>query len=165
MPRRTKEELVAEIRADRRFWRALVDEVGRDRMDEPGPMGEWTFRDLAAHLAGWRNHRIALLEAQGRGEPLPPPPWPAEFEDDDDINAWIYARAHGRELDEVLADYDGTFERLARALEAFPPETLADPDAFAWSDGDALLDADFTAHLHEEHLPSIRAWLDNLPTT
>jgi hypothetical protein len=165
MPRRTKEELIAEIRADRAFWRSLVDEVGRDRMDEPGPMGEWTFKDLAAHLAGWRNHRIAELEAAGRGEPLPPPPWPAELDEDDDTNAWIYQHARNRSLDEVLADYDSTFERLAAALEAFPPETLADPDATPWTAGTALLDVDFTDHLHEEHVPSIRAWLDGSPRT
>jgi hypothetical protein len=24
----------------------------------------------------------------------------------------------------------------------------------------ALVDADFTGHLHDEHVPSVRAWLD-----
>jgi len=157
---RTKEELAASVRADRDFWRALVDEVGRDRMNEPGPMGEWSFKDMAAHLAGWRNRRIAILEADLRGEPEPAPPWPAELDDDDPINDWINEQAKNRSLDEVLADYDGTFERLAAALEAFPESTLADPDAFAWADGEALLEADFTGHLHDEHYPSVRAWLD-----
>ena len=164
MTRRTKEELVAEIRADRQFWQELVDEVG-DRMDEPGPMGDWTFQDLAAHLAGWRNHRIEQLEAFGRGEPLPPSPWPAHLNDDDTINDWIRERSQGRSLDDVLADYDGTFERLAAALETIPTETLADPNASPWAPGTALLDIDFTDHLHEEHLPSIRAWLDTRPSS
>ena len=29
------------VRADQQFWRGLVHEVGRERMNEPGPMGEW----------------------------------------------------------------------------------------------------------------------------
>ncbi len=66
-----------------------------------------------------------------------------------------------RSLDDVLADYDSTFERLAAALEAFPEATLADPDAFPWSDGEPLINFTFTEHLHEEHLPGIRAWLDS----
>jgi hypothetical protein len=41
MTQRTKSETIAAIRADRLFWRSLVDEVGRHRMDEPGPMGDW----------------------------------------------------------------------------------------------------------------------------
>jgi hypothetical protein len=30
-----------------------------------------------------------------------------------------------------------------------------------WARGSVIVDSDFTEHLHEEHLPSIRAWLDN----
>ena len=122
-------------------------------------MGEWTFKDLAAHLAGWRNHRIAGLEADARDEPSPIAPWPADLDDDDSINAWIHDAALERSLDDVLADYDSTFERLASALEAFPEPTLADPEAFPWSDGEPLISFTFTEHLHEEHLPAVRAWL------
>jgi hypothetical protein len=40
-----------------------------------------------------------------------------------------------------------------------PDEAAGDPDAFPWIGG-PLVDADFTDHLHEEHVPSVRAWLD-----
>ena len=49
--------LVAQLKADQQAWRDLVAEVG-DRVAEPGPMGEWTFRDLAAHLMGWRERTL-----------------------------------------------------------------------------------------------------------
>jgi Mycothiol maleylpyruvate isomerase N-terminal domain len=158
--RQTREDVAAGIRADRAFWRSLVAEVGHDRMAEPGPMGEWTFKDLAGHLAGWRNHRISQLEALGRGEPEPPPPWPAELDDDDQINDWIHERDRRRSLDEVLDDYDSSFERLASAVEALPEELDSNPDAVRWSGGSALLEGDHTSHLHDEHVPAVRAWLD-----
>ena len=43
-------------------WSDLVAAIGPDRMEEPGPMGEWTFKDLAAHLTGWRERSIRRLE-------------------------------------------------------------------------------------------------------
>jgi hypothetical protein len=149
------------VRADRSVWRDLVAEVGRDRMDEPGPMGEWTFKDLTAHLAAWRDMRIPMIEAVGRGEPVPPPPWPADMTDDDEINAWFQARDERRSLDDVLDDYDSSFERLAAAIEALPPALAHDPNALPWAPGYVVVETDFTEHLHEEHLPSIRAWLDS----
>jgi hypothetical protein len=152
--------LAARVRADRQVWRDLVAEVGRERMLEPGPMGEWTFKDMAAHLAGWRNARIPMLEAISRGEPIPPPPWPPHLDDDDVINAWFQERDSGRPLDDVLADYDGSFERLAAAIEALPEEVAHDPNALPWASGTPAVDIDFTDHLHEEHLPDVRAWLD-----
>ena len=156
-----------EVRADRQVWRDLVAEVGRDRMLEPGPMGEWTFRDLAAHLAAWRNTRIPVVEAIGRGEAAPPPPWPADLGEDDyePINDWFQARDADRPLDDVLADYDGSFERLAAAIEALPESVAHDPNALPWTGGTAAVDMDWTDHLHGEHLPDVRAWLESRAST
>jgi hypothetical protein len=158
-------QVAAAVRADQQFWRSLVAEVGRDRMLEPGPMGEWTFKDLTAHLAVWRNARIPMIEAVGRGEALPPAPWPAELKEDvDAINVWTRERDRDRSLDDVLADYDRSFERLAAALEALPESTAHDPVALPWAEGTPAVDIDFTEHLHEEHVPAIRAWLSTAST-
>jgi hypothetical protein len=148
------------VRADRRVWRDLVDEAGPERMTEPGPMGEWTFKDLAAHLAGWRNYRISLLEAGAKGEQEPLPPWPSELDDDDAINAWLHEQDRDRSVDDALADYDGSFERMAAAIEALPEDVAEDPNAFEWMGGESVVDGDFIDHLHDEHLPAVRAWLD-----
>src|SRR5262249_14986178 len=83
MATKTSAELLDAIREARRFWRSLTAEVGEARFDEPGPMGDWTFADMAGHLAGWRNRTIARVEAAGRGGPEPANPWPAELDDDD----------------------------------------------------------------------------------
>lgn len=163
MPTPEQHAVAERIRADGRFWRELVAEVGRERMHEPGPMGEWTFKDLAAHLAAWRNTRIPMIEAAVRGEPFPSPPWPAELASDDyeAINAWFQERDRDRSLDDVLDDYDRSFERLAVAIEALPDDVAHDPNALPWTEGAAAaVDIDFTEHLHSEHVPSVRAWLE-----
>jgi hypothetical protein len=157
---RTQADVAAAIRSDRETWRTLVADVGPDRLDEPGPMGEWTFGDMAGHLAGWRNYRAGQFEAAARGEPDPGPPWPAALEEDDDINAWIHEHDRDRSAEDLVAEYDASFERLAAAIEALPEAAVADPNAFPWMGGDPIVDADFTSHLHDEHLPAVRAWLD-----
>src|SRR5262245_32043991 len=116
MVTKTRAQLLQEIHDEQRLWRDLVAEVGRDRMDQPGPMGEWTFKDLASHLAGWRNRTLARLEAAAAGLPEPLAPWPSELKDDDPINEWIRERDRARSLDDVLADYDHSFDRLAAVV-------------------------------------------------
>ena len=155
----TRTEQTDKLRADQRFWRDLVAEVGPDRYGEPGPMGEWTFGDLAGHLLGWRNRTIARLEAAGHGEPEPPNPWPAELDDDDIINDWIHEQHAGRPPEQLVEDYDASYDRLIRAHDSIPDEKLTDPNAMPWA-GEALVDVDFTDHLHDEHVSSVRAWLD-----
>lgn len=157
---RTKAEALAALKADQQFWRDLAAEVGPGRYAEPGPMGDWTFGDMAGHLLGWRNRTISRVDALGRGEAEPAPPWPAGLGDDDAIiNDWIREQDSGRSPDELVAAYDRSYDRLAEAIEAVPDDRLTDPDAFPWLEG-ALVDADFTGHLHDEHVPDVRAWLD-----
>ena len=154
---RTKDDLLAHIQAEHAGWRALVAEVGEERMEQPGPMGDWTFKDLVAHLTGWRERTIRRLEA-GPG-PEPPTPWPGHLTEDDEVNEWIYEQNRDRPLREVLAEADASYQRLAAAAAALPEEDLTTPGRFAWMEGKPLADGDFFGHLHEEHDPDIRAWL------
>jgi hypothetical protein len=159
---RTKAEQVAAIRADQQFWRDLAAEVESDRYAEPGPMGEWSFGDMAGHLLGWRNRTIARLDAAGRGEAEPPAPWPADLEDDDRINDWIHDQDAGRSPAEMVEAYDASYDRLISALAPIPDAMLTDPDLLPWL-GSALIEVDFTGHLHDEHVSSVRTWLETRP--
>ena len=147
------------IATEREIWRAIVADVGEERMEEPGPMGDWTFRDLASHLLGWREHFIARLEAAGAGLPEPPTPWPSDLDSDDDVNAWIRARDLDRPLRDVLDDVDRSYERVGRAIASLPVDLVVRSDAFSWMGGEALAESDLFSHLHHEHEASIRAWL------
>src|SRR5712691_526806 len=111
---RTRPEQIAVIRADQQFWRDLAAEVGPARYAEPGPMGDWSFGDMAGHLVGWRNRTIARLEAAARGGADPQPPWPAKLDDDDAINDWIHDQHAGRSAGELVADYGASYDRLIR---------------------------------------------------
>ena len=157
-----RDRLVAHIRAERALWADLVNEIGEDRMTEPGAMGEWTFKDLASHLLAWRDRTIGRLEAVAEGRAIPPDPWPAELgdEEDDPINAWIHERTRDRPLRDVLDDVDRSYERYANAVAALPEESVTRPGAFPWLGGEALVDVELFGHLHDEHEPSLRAWLD-----
>ena len=50
---RTKADVLARIADCREHWRQPVAEVGEDRMKQPGPLGAWIFKDLAAHPTDW----------------------------------------------------------------------------------------------------------------
>jgi hypothetical protein len=155
----TRAEQIAGIKADQQFWRDLAAEVGPERYGEPGAMGEWTFGDMAGHLLGWRNRTIARLEAAARGEPDPIADEPEGEDAVDAVNVTIRDNDAGRPPAELIDAYTDSYDRLIRALEALPESSLTDPVAFPWV-GSALIDISFTGHLHEEHVPDVRAWLE-----
>jgi hypothetical protein len=154
-----RDALIARIEHERGIWRDLARQVGEDRAGEPGPMGDWSFRDVASHLLGWRNRTIARLEAAAAGRPEPPPPWPVELDDDDPINDWIREQAASRSTPEVLHAIDQSYPRLAAAIAALPDEAISSRDVFPWLGGESLAETELFSHLHDEHEPSIRDWL------
>lgn len=157
---RTQAEQIAALRADQEFWRVLAAEVGPARHAEPGPMGDWSFADMAGHLAGWRERTINRVFAVGRGEPEPAPPWHVEPEGEDEVhkvNAWIRAQHEGRSSAQLVAEYDASYDRLIEALEAVPAHLQS--AVVTWAD-EPLVEVDFTGHLHDEHVAPVRAWLD-----
>jgi len=155
-----REALIDGIEGIRGRWRGLVADVGPDRLETPGAMGDWTFKDVAAHLTAWRRRTVDRLEAIGRGEPEPPPPWPSALVDgpDDPINAWIHEQTKDRPASELLAAADAVYDDFVAAVRALPIEVVTDPERFPWLIGQALADADFGGHL-QEHEPDVRRWL------
>ncbi len=163
----TKDDLLAALAVERRYWDALVAAVEHaGLMDHPGTNnGPWTFKEMAAHLNDWRGLTVARLEAAYRGAGPPTHPWPAGLEegaDIDAINAWFAARDKDRPATEVLAETVAQFDALTATVAAMPTDDLLTPGRFAWLGdlpiGPALLGYSF-GHLHTDHAPDIRAWL------
>ena len=163
----TKTELLTAIERERAGWEALMVEIGDGRMEEPGVAGDWSVKDIAAHLTGWRQRSLGRIEAALQGEPEPPPPWPAKLTTDDEINAWIHERTHHRPQGEILREAELFYDRLRDAVAELPDDALADPNRFPWLEGQSLAESiaggDFFGHFHDEHEPDIRAWLAGYP--
>lgn len=162
-PTMNKSQLLTRIEEERVFWERLLAEVGEERMEQPGATGDWTFKDVVAHLVMWRQRTIAQLEAAQRNQPPAPPLWPAfldEEKETEQINHWIYLTNQDRPLQDILNESRRQFQQLATLVTALSEQDLMDPKRFAWMKGQALGPAISTfGHLHEEHEPALRAWL------
>lgn len=143
-----------------------IAEAGEDRMEQPGSFGEWTFKDLIAHLTSWRLVTAAQLEA-GLHSTEPEFPWPSHLDEDndtDEINRWFFEMNRDKPLAAVLHESRETFDRIEHAIAALPEDDLLTPGRFAWVHwtesalGPAVVQ-DMQNHYHREHEPAIRAWL------
>ena len=157
-----KAEWLDRVEQARATWEAIVADVGEADSNRPGAMGDWTFKDVAAHLTAWRRRTVDRLEAAARGEPEPAPFWPASLGsvEDDPINAWIHDRTKDRPAAELLAEADAVYDDFIAAVWSLPLSQATDPRRFDWLEGEALVDVDFGGHLGE-HEPDVRRWLAN----
>jgi len=160
----SKRVLLERIEREREFWDGLVAEIGEEHMLEPGATGDWTFKDVVAHLNGWRSKTLVRLDAAWHSQTPEAPPWPANLSEDDDtdeINAWIQQASRDKSLQEVLGEYQRSFQHMHDAVTALSDRDLFEPGRYTWLDGHSLATviSDSFGHLHEEHEPVLRAWL------
>lgn len=162
-----KQALLDKVRRETEIWEAFLDEVGEQHMEIPGATGDWTFKDVVAHLSGWRARTIERLQAGQTGKTPIFAEWPAGLveENEDDLqrmNDWLYARNRNRPLSDVLAESRRQYRQLYDALQALPEDELFERNRFAWMHGRPLADVAHFEHFHEEHEPELRRWLADL---
>ena len=169
----TKEACLAEMRASFDELTAVVDAIPRDRLDEPGVVGEWSVRDLLAHLAGYERYVAAAIFADLTGTPATTrdfygrddAPSAADEATDDSTNAWVVAYARQQPLDAVLDEFRWAHHRLVEAVAACEEADFDDPARLPSMLGKRLsvvLPNQCWCH-HREHLPQVVDWLDATP--
>lgn len=153
----SKAQLLTELQGEQAAWEALLSSIGEEHMTEPGVAGEWSIKDVVAHLTGWRKRTVSRFQAVLQHQPVPAPPWPSQLQTDDEVNAWIYESNKDRPLSAVLQEDRAVFQQLVDTLSAFPEAEL-DPRRFGWPEDEPVRGATFFGHFHEEHEADIRAW-------
>jgi hypothetical protein len=161
-----KSELLNWLQEEYQQWEAFLDQISPACMEQPGVNGDWSMKDIVAHLTGWQAGQVTRVQAAARGEPEPPPPWPAHLQTDDEVNAWIYESKHGRSLREVMHESRQVFQQLFAIIEGLPEdvriEVLHEGERvfyLVWLGDQRFPVGEFFYHFHDDHEPDIRAWL------
>jgi len=156
-------QLLEVMRSARSNWEALLAEAGEAHLTEPGVEGDWSLKDIIAHVTYYETWAAECVTAIRRGEPLPH----SEYKglNIDERNALIYERNRARSLADVLHDSQLSFQRNLDAVQG-----LRDEDLYAveltraygvdWTVHD-LLEGDAFEH-YNDHITSVRAWLDRV---
>jgi hypothetical protein len=159
----TKSDLLQRLQEENQQWQALLDQIGPARMEQPGVNGEWSMKDIVAHLTGWNIALVAQLQAAQRGEAQPPPPWPSNLQSDDEINAWIYQTSRRRSLPDVMDEMYQNYAQLLAAVENLPDdvriEQVEPAYHLVWVGEQRFFVDEFFHHFHDDHEPDVLTWL------
>ncbi|HEX9091645.1 MAG TPA: ClbS/DfsB family four-helix bundle protein [Anaerolineales bacterium] len=158
-----KSDLLVWLQDEYGQWEALLDEIGPSRMEQPGVNGDWSMKDMVAHLTGWNRWLVTQMQAVLRGEPDPLPPWPVQLQTDDEINAWIYQANRGRSVGDILDESRQVFHELFAVIGDLPEdvriEKIEPKFYLVWVNDNRFEAGEFFDHYHDDHEPDVRAWL------
>ena len=155
-----KSELLNWLQEEYQGWEAFLAQIGEAHMEQSGVAGDWSMKDMVAHLTGWNRWLVLRLQAAQRGEANPPPPWPTHVQTEEDINAWIYESNRERSLREVLDEMEEVHQQLLAFIEGLPDDVRIEREwRLVWLGDQRFPAGEFFDHFHDDHEPDIRAWL------
>ena len=146
-------QLLDDLVAARQAFTAALADVDPALLTAPGLVGQWSAKELIAHLAYWTGHAAEAVHhaEQGRLE--------AFGEDDLDVDARnaIVARVAGEaDLATVRQREEAAFDALVSRVQAADPAWLEDRVSY----GDTLeyVLRDDGADHYREHTADVRSW-------
>ena len=100
-------------------------------MVESAKPGEWSVKDILAHVTAWEKSLQEWYEKGLRGEKQVMPDWemPGII---DIINQQIYERSEKRPLGEVLAELHDSYEHVLKTVEEIPESDMFVPARYDW---------------------------------
>ena len=127
-------------------YTGLTDE----QMEAPGVMGEWSVKDILAHVNSWEKEALKYLPLILQGSR--PPRYADLYGGIDAFNAQMAAQARGSSLSEVLKELDDTHARLVDYVNNAPEELFTRETRFR-----RRLRLDTYGH-YPVHAQAIREW-------
>lgn len=157
-----KTELLDALEDGRQELVEMLEDLPDEVMLKPGVCGEWSIKDILAHLTQWEGQTVTLLFQAGQSDRKPTT---AHFgkETVDEVNQRWYETGKDRPLERVWDDWVGVRKQMIRRVTAFSERDLNDPQRYPWLKGEPLwqLIANNTFEHDDEHADGIREFLES----
>jgi hypothetical protein len=158
-----KAQLLSTLKRERSEWESLLSQFDEHEMIRPAADGEWSVKDIVAHVTYYERWLLNWLEDAVRGKVTV-----ATHKDEVDVdarNALIFAENKDRSVQDVLAESRQVFEQVFKLVELLPEQDLLDPHRFDryvvpfWKRSEPLWQciAGDTYEHYRQHLPTLRA--------
>jgi uncharacterized protein (TIGR03083 family) len=130
--------LLAAIDQERGALNTFFGTLTPEQMAAPGVVGEWSVKDVLAHLIEWEQMVLGWYAAGLRGETpqLPAPGY--NWGQTPQLNQVIYEKHRDRPLDEVLAQYQSSHEEIMALIRQLSDDELFGEHRYAWTHNNTL---------------------------
>jgi hypothetical protein len=150
-----KTEFLNTLLKERAAFEMLLAEVPKEQKEVPGVEGNWSMKDLLAHISWYEREMVNLLESrQLKGSSL----W---LESPENRNQEIYVQNKHRPLSEILAESQTIFDQLLREVRAMKEVDLHEPGRYQgmppeWVPWRVIAENSFLHYA--QHFPAIQEW-------
>lgn len=154
----TVSELVDLVEETFESWMQLLESVPSDQLEKPGVSGDWSLKDIIAHITWHEAQMVDVMEARAL---IGSEWWELPTHE---RNAKIYDEYKSAPLQDVLDDATATHQQLVHWIGTLTDKDLNEAAALEgmpddWLFGDIL--AQNTYSHYGDHASAVARWLSN----
>ena len=159
---KTKTRILQQLRTERKRLESNLAMFTPDQMIQHGVVGEWSIKDVLAHLADWETHMPVWVAAARQGDPVSEIETGLNWTQFDEFNQRIYERHKNQSLKEVLAYFHDIHLEFMEMVDAIPEEEMLERKRYPFLDKGAIYDWLSAYAGHDRWAKThIRKWLKN----
>jgi hypothetical protein len=135
----SKSELLDLIQTGRRQFLELISELSPEQFIAPGAVGDWSVKDLLAHILVHEQRMVRWVGEVLRGaNPQVPQPFCMPEDELAQLNADIFRVNRSRPLLDLLRELDAVHAQSLALVAGAAEADLFDPSHYALREGEAL---------------------------
>lgn len=135
-----KAGLMEDIRVQRSRLENNLAVLSPEELVTPGLVGDWSAKDVMAHLIDWEQRFIGWCEAGQRSEVVETPAPGMTWRQLDQLNQQIYEQYKDLPLEEVRARFAESYQQILALLESTPESDLFSTGFYPWLKDGRLAD-------------------------
>jgi hypothetical protein len=129
---KTKKRMVEQLNLERRRLEKNLTGLSERDLLVNGVIGEWSIKDVLAHLADWEAHMSVWLDAARCGQLVDEIEQGLNWKQFEEFNQRIYLRHKDQSLEDVLAYFHEIHRKFMRMVEAMPEDEMLKPGRYAF---------------------------------
>ena len=136
---KTKKELLDSIQTTRELLEKKFSKLTPTQMVYPGSMGDWSVKDILAHLVDWEQRFIGWYQVGLQGE-VPETPAPGmTWRELPKLNQAGYEQHKDDSLENVLAQFEKSYQEILRLVEGMEEQEIFEAKYYEWTGDSSLL--------------------------
>ena len=130
---KTKNQMIINLQTERRRLVQNLAALSREHMTSPGVVGEWSIKDVLAHLADWESHMPTWISKARLGEPVDEIEPGLNWKQFSEFNQRIYDRHKDQTMEDVLDYFHKTHQQFMEMVDAMPEDEMLERGRYTFT--------------------------------
>jgi len=134
----TKTQIIEAAETERAALEQLLASLTPEQMTQPNAMGNWSAKDVLAHLIEWEQMVIKWYEIGAKGKVPAVPSEEYNWGQLPQLNHAIYLKHRDRSLADVQKDFKASYKKTMKLIQDIPEKVMFTRGHYAWTKNNTL---------------------------